>query len=576
MVGNLPRLEPGSDHVPIQETTFSIDAIGRYVCSLWHEAVHSGGAPFDAVVIGAGMYGSYCAHKIYRLGAQQNLRVLLLEAGSFLVSEHIQNLARIGLNVPSPMPPTHDSGQPRELVWGIPWRSHDSFPGLAYCVGGKSLYWGGWCPRLTAADLLRWPVVVRDYLEAMYPFVEADTGVSQTADFINGPLYEALKTAIQNAAPDTPHIDLTIALNGVEPAPLAVQGEPPASGLFSFDKFSAAPLLIDSIRENAMSSGGNDAQRRLFLVPRAHVTQLEVDGDRVVAIHVYVNGTHERLPLAPTCRVVLSMSTIETTRLALTAFPTPLMGRNLMAHTRSDFTVRIRRSTLGPLPPRLQTAALLVRGRTQQGVFHLQVTAAANQASDSDELLFRMIPDIDALDQILANHDSEWVAITMRGIAEMHGDRATPIPEGSSWINLSPYDSDEFAMPRAWVQLGLSAEDVQLWRAMDETALALAQRLAGEPDNIQYHYDGAWHAQPHPLDRPYPEWHRGLGTTYHESGTLWMGDDPSESVTDTTGRFHHIVNAYACDQSLFPTAGSANPVLTGLTLAHRVAEAISS
>jgi hypothetical protein len=30
-----------------------------------------------------------------------------------------------------------------------------------------------------------------------------------------------------------------------------------------------------------------------------------------------------------------------------------------------------------------------------------------------------------------------------------------------------------------------------------------------------------------------------------------MGDDPSNSVTDATGRwFHHVSNAYACDQSV--------------------------
>jgi choline dehydrogenase-like flavoprotein len=52
-----------------------------------------------------------------------------------------------------------------------------------------------------------------------------------------------------------------------------------------------------------------------------------------------------------------------------------------------------------------------------------------------------------------------------------------------------------------------------------------------------------------------------------------MGEDPNTSVTNAVGRFHHVSNAYACDQSLFPTVGSANPVLTGLTLARLVAAA---
>jgi len=68
----------------------------------------------------------------------------------------------------------------------------------------------------------------------------------------------------------------------------------------------------------------------------------------------------------------------------------------------------------------------------------------------------------------------------------------------------------------------------------------------------------------------------GLGTTYHESGTLWMGDDPATSVTDTNGRFHHVANAYCVDQALFPTVGSANPVLTGLTLTRKIAEHIAT
>lgn len=51
-----------------------------------------------------------------------------------------------------------------------------------------------------------------------------------------------------------------------------------------------------------------------------------------------------------------------------------------------------------------------------------------------------------------------------------------------------------------------------------------------------------------------------------------MGDDPATSVTNPLGRFHHLDNAYACDQSLFPTVGSVNPALTGLTLAKRLAE----
>ena len=58
----------------------------------------------------------------------------------------------------------------------------------------------------------------------------------------------------------------------------------------------------------------------------------------------------------------------------------------------------------------------------------------------------------------------------------------------------------------------------------------------------------------------------GLGTTHHEAGTLWMGTDPTRSVTDHQGRFHHTDNLYAAGPALFPSIGSPNPMLTGIAL----------
>ena len=569
----LPNLIPAGGQAQVQNTTFAVDALGRYVCSTWDEATANGGAPFAAIVVGAGMYGAYCAAKIFRRHLSK--RVLLLDAGRFLVSEHVQNLARIGLDVPSPIPPSSDPGVARELVWGIPWRGNVEFPGLAYCTGGKSIYWGGWCPRLTGADLQGWPSAAAMYLNANYLNVESETGVVPGTDFIFGDLLNVLRNEVGSAVGLLPNIETTIGNNGVEMAPLAVEGSPPSSGLFSFDKFSSLPLLVEAIRDAVAFSGANDANRRLFLVPVAHVVKLHAAGGVVHTIEVDVNGQRKFLPVGSQSAVILAASGIESTRLALHSFPTSLMGRNLMAHVRSDFTVRVRRSALPPVPAHVQTAALLVRGVTASGRFHIQVTASTH-AAGSDELLFRMIPDLDILSAQLANQDPNWITITFRGIGEMRGDKTTAIPNATtSWMNLSPYESDEFGVPRAYVQLTLSAGDLQVWQAMDQTAITLAQKIAKAPSNIEYLYDGGWQTQPFPLNRPFPEWHRGLGTTYHESGTLWMGDAPASSVTNSLGRFHHISNAYACDQSLFPTVGSVNPVLTGLTLARRIAEHVA-
>jgi hypothetical protein len=561
----LKKLIEGNQSALVQETTFSHDVLGRYICNTWDEAVNNGGAPFDAVVLGAGMFGAYCAQKIYRQGAASNKRVLVLEAGGFLVSEHVQNLARIGLNVASSV--SSDPGVPRETVWGLPWRGNQATPGLAYCIGGRSLYWGGWTPRLTPADQALWSPTLSSYLDANYSKVENEIGVTPSTDFITGALYTALKDRLTTVSPAVTNIDL------VEEAPLAVQGSAPASGLFSFDKYSSAPILVDAIRESA---GSPDSTRRLFLVPRAHVIRLNASGGFVNSIEVDIAGQRKLLPIAPSCAVVLAMGAIESTRVALLSFPTPLMGRNLMAHLRTNMTVRIRRSAIAAtLPSQLETAAVLVRGSTPQGRFHLQFTASASPTSASDDLLFRMIPDIDLLSSILEAQRSGWVAITVRGLGEMEGNKTSPVPNNvGSWINLSPFEADELGAPRAWVQLVTTSNDDNLWTSMDQAALDLVQQLAGSSSNIEYFYNGGWQAAPPSLSIISLQMHDGLGTTHHESGTLWMGT-PGSSVTDENGRFHHINNAYVTDLSLFPTVGSANPVLIGLTLARKVASAIA-
>src|SRR5258705_4216032 len=139
------RLQETNQPVAVQETTFSVDVMGRFICNTWDEAVNNGGVAFDAVVIGAGMFGAYCAGGV----------------------------------------PTVDS--------------------------------------------------VNDH----------DIG-----------------------------------------APLSVQAAQPASGLFSFDKYSSAPILTEAIREAA---GSPDWRRRLFLVPRAHVVKLHTGGGLVTQIEGYVN-----------------------------------------------------------------------------------------------------------------------------------------------------------------------------------------------------------------------------------------------------------------------------------------------
>ena len=64
------------------------------------------------------------------------------------------------------------------------------------------------------------------------------------------------------------------------------------------------------------------------------------------------------------------------------------------------------------------------------------------------------------------------------------------------------------------------------------------------------------------------------GNCSHQHGTVRMGDDPATSVLNRWCRAHDVDNLYAVDGSSFPTGTGANPTLTIMANAWRVAEKI--
>src|SRR6185437_14221546 len=98
----------------IQETTFSIDAIGNRICSSWNKVNRANtNKPFDVVIIGAGMFGAYCADKLFRRDREKKLRILVLDAGPFFLPTHVNNLPLGGMR--------------QDAVWGRPWTGEAPF-----------------------------------------------------------------------------------------------------------------------------------------------------------------------------------------------------------------------------------------------------------------------------------------------------------------------------------------------------------------------------------------------------------------------------------------------------------------
>jgi choline dehydrogenase-like flavoprotein len=640
-----------------ESTSFTLDNMGRFLCNTLQEALDSatevvGGRKrdFDIIIVGGGTFGSVIAEHLFITDTTRSRRILVLEAGPFVLPEHVQNMPYLG-------------GAPDMRV---PWANHPalSYQGLIFAIGGRSLTWGGWSPELLDLELAAWPAATRNALRGnpqpagYFASASRQIGVHETNDFIYGALHTALRRqlhdglnmvgnetgftfaqlvdhpAVRYPNPGDPPIDAAVLRDWLHlpagdatplpqlkdlfklEAPLAVQSVA-VPGFFPTNKYSAVPGVTRAARLAGSEADGvgqaADGRKRLMIVPDCHVQELitETQPDnwvRVTGVRVWQNGSSSDIMLAPDrngrqSAAVIALGTVETTRLALTTFQQSLagraaqrMGQNLIAHLRSNLTIRIPRAAIAAnlppaLIPSLQCSALLVKGRAANGrTFHFQITAAGlNQLGvDSEAELFKKIPTLEHIESMLQATDNT-VVITIRGIGEM-----TP-RNPDSFVSLSATETD-FARPKAVVSLGNSkatpaqfpggAEtnaDRATWDEMDAVSDKIALIFAGnEPFEIL----------PTPASSiPVPAGTRAarlttlgafktrrddLGTTHHDAGTMRMGDNVADAVTNDFGRIHDTTNCYVAAPALFPTSGSPNPMLTGVALARRTGDLLNT
>jgi hypothetical protein len=640
-----------------EPTSFTLDNMGRFLCNTLQEALDSsaetiGGRrrDFDVIIVGGGTFGAVVAEHLFIADATRSRRILVLEAGPFVLPEHVQNMPFLG-------------GAPDLRV---PWTNHPAlnYSGLIFAIGGRSLTWGGWSPELLDIEMTAWPQTARDALRPAAPaegyFAQASRqiGVKETNDFVYGPLHTALRKqlhaglktagnetgftfadllehpAVRYPDPGEPPLDAALLRDWLDlpptdttpeaelhelfklEAPLAVQSTT-LPGFFPTNKFSAVPGLIRAARLASNEADGvgtvADARKRLMIVPNTHVqeliTQTQPDNwVQVTGVRVWQNGSSVDLPLAPPrggrqSAVVIALGTIETTRLALTTFQQSLAGRaaqrmgtNLIAHLRSNLTIRVPRAAIAAnlpltLIPSLQCSALFVKGKAPNGrTFHFQITAAGlgKLGGDSEAELFKKIPTLEHMNDMLRAND-DTVVITIRGIGDM-----TP-RNPDSFVDLSAQETD-FGRPKAVVHLGnakaspqdfpgsaQTQNDRATWNAMDGVSDKIALIFAGnEAFDI---LPNANSTIPVPVGSKvqrlaalaaFKNRRDDLGTTHHDAGTMRMGDNVADAVTNDFGRIHDVSNAYVAGPALFPTVGSPNPMLTGVALGRRTGDLLNS
>jgi len=118
---------------------------------------------------------------------------------------------------------------------------------------------------------------------------------------------------------------------------------------------------------------------------------------------------------------------------------------------------------------------------------------------------------------------------------------------------------DEFGMPQIRVDWRYLPEDVDTVRRTlqlfaDDLARSGAGRFSFDADQVEV------------------EMTRYGAYGGHHIGTTRMGSDPRSSVVDADCRVHGVGNLYIASSSVFPTSSHANPTLTIVALALRLAE----
>lgn len=137
---------------------------------------------------------------------------------------------------------------------------------------------------------------------------------------------------------------------------------------------------------------------------------------------------------------------------------------------------------------------------------------------------------------------------------------AEPQPNPNSRVYLSN-DKDAFGQRRVVLDWRLTDQDR---RTLRETLKLFAAELGGSgigrlridpaalADNLEPFFEGS----------------------FHHMGTTRMHQNPKQGVVDASCRMHEVSNLYMASSSVFPATGHANPTLTIVALALRLAEHI--
>jgi choline dehydrogenase-like flavoprotein len=185
---------------------------------------------------------------------------------------------------------------------------------------------------------------------------------------------------------------------------------------------------------------------------------------------------------------------------------------------------------------------------------------AGRVPDDLAEALWRVIRDIDDVAVALWQHYVEDRSTYNSASLLSLGLDLEQAPSPDSRVSLSR-DVDALGMKR--VTLDLRVTDLH-----KRTALAVTMAIAAEIGRLGLGRVqlADWLRKPGDKRPPKTNWKN------HHMGTTRMSDDPRAGVVDRDCKVHTIENLYLAGSSVFSTGGYANPTLTIVALALRLAD----
>ncbi len=137
--------------------------------------------------------------------------------------------------------------------------------------------------------------------------------------------------------------------------------------------------------------------------------------------------------------------------------------------------------------------------------------------------------------------------------------RAEQAPDPWSRVTLGR-DPDPLGLPEATVDWRLGDQARRTMRAMVDVVGAELRRL-----DLAVTEPMEWLDDPH-------SWSSHVTDAFHHMGTTRMSEDARTGVVDASCKVHGLANVFVAGSSVFPAAGAANPTLTLVALAIRLAD----